>query len=176
MTMYLTDSPQALPGCCRMCGSATKTPMIDLGYIEDFHGAVYYCIECAGTIATMFGFTSPVDTERMGAEIKRLTSRLDTLIMQNKELEHVNEAIERAGYHKLPSTANTGTPDLFTSGLDFTPVPEESPFKFESDESVESTAIEPASRTTKSSNVPQLDRIRTGSASGGPKRATPAIL
>lgn len=176
MTMSLTYSPQALPGCCRKCGSAAKTPMVDLGYNEDYHGAVYYCVECMGEIANLFGFTTPVETEKARAEIHRLTSRLDTLIMQNKELEHINEAIERAGYHKLPSIISTGTPDLFTSGLDFTPVPEESPFKFESDESVEPAIIEPASRTIKSSNVPQLDRVRPNSTGSGSKRSTPAIL
>ena len=66
---YLVDYPTMSPGQCKICGSATKTPMVDMQCIEEFYGSVYYCFECAGEIAGMLSFASPAEVKKLN-EIK----------------------------------------------------------------------------------------------------------
>lgn len=102
------------PGQCRSCGGA-KLPLIDMQYLEEYHGAVYYCVECITEIATLFGFADSSTMEKKNEEIARLVNKVDALLVTNSELEYINDAINRAGYTKLPTSFNTGTPDMFDS-------------------------------------------------------------
>jgi hypothetical protein len=95
-----TTSPGALPGQCRTCGSAVKLPMVDLGYSEDYYGAVYLCIECVTEIANEFGYISPKTFENN----IRYTQELETKILDLEHSETLNKAllnlITEAGYVK----------------------------------------------------------------------------
>lgn len=97
----LTDSPVLAPAACRCCGSATKTPFVDMGYLEEWHGNVYYCKECIGEVANLLGYISPKNATNLINENDTLTKRNEVLTQLNIELEHITGSLERAGYAKL---------------------------------------------------------------------------
>ncbi len=89
--MELTFSPNSLPGACKSCGGSgpEKMPMVDTKTSEEFHGAVYYCRECLYTMAALFGFTLPENSE----EIK---DKLTYVLVENVRLQEVIVSLEGA--------------------------------------------------------------------------------
>lgn len=63
------ERPVAAPGKCISCGSANRS-CVDFGLNFDLYGAVYFCEDCIGAAARVFGFKSigEVASGRMGAE------------------------------------------------------------------------------------------------------------
>lgn len=79
-------TPTALPGQCRVCGSANKEWYLDTGYSEEFVGAIYYCNECIAHIARVCGYLTPEDAEKLKArtqeaehEVYQLRKLLDKM-------------------------------------------------------------------------------------------------
>ncbi len=74
----LQDCPQALPGCCRICGTASsqRGPYVDLGYSEEYHGAIYYCMECMTEVARIMGFATPSEVKERDDYIVMLQNDL----------------------------------------------------------------------------------------------------
>lgn len=58
MTFKLENSYQALPGQCKSCGNSTRLPVMDMGWSEEFHGAIYLCMTCLEEMASVAGFSS----------------------------------------------------------------------------------------------------------------------
>lgn len=50
---------QFSPGCCKICGRADSRAYVDMEYMEDFHGRVYYCYECVRQLANLLDFVTP---------------------------------------------------------------------------------------------------------------------
>ena len=65
--------PPMSPAQCKVCGSATKGPFVDLHTTEDYYGSLYYCYECAGEIASIVGFKHPKDYAALEQQIADLT-------------------------------------------------------------------------------------------------------
>lgn len=61
MEFTKTTTLMAAPAQCRLCGSASKPWYLDLGYSEEFYGAIVYCSDCIGHMATVCGFTTPAE-------------------------------------------------------------------------------------------------------------------
>lgn len=63
------ERPVVGPGKCIVCGSANR-PCVDFGLNFDRYGAVYFCEDCIGAAARVFGFKSigEIAAGRLGAE------------------------------------------------------------------------------------------------------------
>lgn len=68
------EIPPMSPAQCKICGTATRGPFVDLKYAEDYYGSVYYCFDCAGEIASIVGYVLP--------------SKHDEVVTRNMQLEH----------------------------------------------------------------------------------------
>lgn len=68
------EIPPMSPAQCKICGTATRGPFVDLKYAEDYYGSVYYCFDCAGEIASIVGYVPP--------------SKHDEIVTRNMQLEH----------------------------------------------------------------------------------------
>lgn len=97
MGMQLTHSPQALPGCCRLCGSSSKLPLLDINYSEEFHGAIYYCKECTFNMASLFGFITPEVADTLKVTIEDLVIQNEQLINKVRELEGAIRGMVNSG-------------------------------------------------------------------------------
>jgi hypothetical protein len=80
--MKLLDSYQAAPGHCKVCGTASRTPVIDMGWSEDYYGAVYLCIACAEELGALAGFKSDVQIQVMADKILELSADNERLKLE----------------------------------------------------------------------------------------------
>lgn len=104
MGLELTHSPQALPGCCKLCGSASRAPFIDTGSSEEFHGAVYYCSECVGAMASLMGYISSERAEFLEGALKEAEAENILLKLQVENLERAIDGLVGSG--SFPSSSN----------------------------------------------------------------------
>lgn len=104
MGLELTHSPQALPGCCKLCGSASRSPFIDTGSSEEFHGAVYYCSECVGAMASLMGYISSDRAEFLQNALKEAEAENSLLKLQVENLERAIDGLVGSG--SFPSSGN----------------------------------------------------------------------
>lgn len=89
------ESPVALPGSCRCCGSATKRLYLDTGIQEEFYGAVYYCIDCFGDMAQTMGFITPVAGIELLETLRNLYAEREAVKSVVKELsEYVDSRFD----------------------------------------------------------------------------------
>lgn len=103
----LTYSPQALPGSCRCCGSAIKMPMIDMGYSEEFYGAVYYCMDCINEIVGILGYVSP---EAYNEAVEALTEKNVQVLNLETELlkfQTIETLLKDSGYEQSSSNVDS---------------------------------------------------------------------
>lgn len=70
----VTPLPSMSPACCKICGTATRGPFIDMHHAEEFYGSIYYCFDCASELAALVGFVHP--------------DKYQALIEENARLEH----------------------------------------------------------------------------------------
>lgn len=103
--MELVEYPQALPGSCKICGSATKSPFIDTGSYEEFHGAIYYCHECAGQFARLLGFLHPDEFKALTEEKERLVVEVFEQKLRIDGLEKAIAGLTSAGYSQRDSSS-----------------------------------------------------------------------
>ena len=99
----ITNSPPASPGSCRCCGGGNKAPYIDLGYVEDWHGSVYYCHECISEMAGVMGYVDPKQIAVKDQIIERMQHQIDDLQLLVTQNLATNETLEKALHAKLQS-------------------------------------------------------------------------
>lgn len=110
--MEIVTTPQALPGCCFICGSATRKYYIDTGRSLDFHGAVYFCSECLTEIAHLAGFLSPEASNKLKIEFSKLETQVYELTKRETGLENAIRGMAAAGYRNGDVPNGNGNPDL----------------------------------------------------------------
>jgi hypothetical protein len=59
------ELPAALPAKCISCGAVDR-PVIDFGMSFDRYGAVYFCEDCIGEAARVFGYIKPQEAIAQG--------------------------------------------------------------------------------------------------------------
>lgn len=167
----LTFAPAMSPGACRECGGA-KIPMVDMRRMEEFYGSVYFCMECITEIAGLLGFADAAQMERKNETIAKQAARVAELESLNNELEFINDAIQRAGYSKLPTTANTGTIELFSSTSGDTSVSSADEGNSTNVGSVNGS--EPG--TSESADVENMAGVRASRPVPSPRKSGPAAI
>lgn len=116
--MHLTSSPIALPGSCKGCGSGTRFPFVDTTWSEEYHGAIYFCVDCVGSMADLFGFISPEKAAALKAEIETLSARVYELERDNRSLNYLQEAVNDVFTRGNFSNANSAFIDGRTGAMD----------------------------------------------------------
>lgn len=114
--MKLVETPHALPGSCKACGSGSKPPYIDTETSEEFHGAVYYCHECAGQIAQLLGFLSPTQSEVLIKENVDLAQQNFNFRIRIENLEKAIDGLVRSGSFDASTSvvaSDDSAPSLF---------------------------------------------------------------
>lgn len=102
--MRLTESPQALPGSCMLCGSGNRKLYVDTGFSIEFHGAVYLCVDhCVNLMAGMAMFLSP---QRYSELIEENEHLKDTLFQDQKKFDGLEKA-----FHGLATSRGIIDPD-----------------------------------------------------------------
>lgn len=96
--MQIVNAPVALPGCCFICGAASREYFIDTGRSIEFHGAVYFCSECLTEMATAAGFLSVKNTALLKFEMEKLEARVFELTKKEAGLEQTVRGLVAAGY------------------------------------------------------------------------------
>lgn len=110
--MQIVNAPVALPGCCFICGAASREFFIDTGRSIEFHGAVYFCSECLTEIATAAGFLSVKNTALLKFEMEKLENKVFELTKREAGLEQTVRGLVTAGF-SLPDKPNgNGHSDL----------------------------------------------------------------
>jgi hypothetical protein len=100
--MRLTHNPEALPGCCFICGSASREFFIDTGRTIEFHGAVYFCNECLSEIAHAAGYASPDYRKNLEIKITHMEDVIFELKTKAQGMEAALNGLVGAGF-QLPS-------------------------------------------------------------------------
>lgn len=123
MTFVLVDFPTALPAQCKICGSGVKTPLIDMGYSEEFYGAIYYCMECAHEICRVIGAVDKNIFDQLQRRFNDSEELLKILSDQLSSFETLNNALKGAGYEFKPYnvlSVNDIPYDISNSNVDLT--------------------------------------------------------
>jgi len=94
----VVESPIALPGQCFLCGSGDKSPYIDWGVSIEFHGALYTCFECTGAVASLLGWVSRDQHDKLLEYNDLLESNNLDLTIRNRELTQSIEHLRNAGF------------------------------------------------------------------------------
>jgi hypothetical protein len=85
----INGTPQALPGSCYLCSSATRKRYIDLNTQVEFHGAMYLCEECITAMGDELGLLSTKKADRLRSENKRLRDIIEVHEEENKAIKKV---------------------------------------------------------------------------------------
>lgn len=81
MEITKVQVPSSSPMCCRRCsGLADRQWFLDLGYIEEFWGAVYYCDICFREMAEPANYMT---VARHDARMEKLQDEYATLLKEN---------------------------------------------------------------------------------------------
>lgn len=91
--MELMSVPQALPGSCAKCGSATRDWFLDTDLYYEFHGAVYICSDCLAEMASLAGYARPEKVERMNIELNEALRSIEELTIQVEGLEQAVDGL-----------------------------------------------------------------------------------
>ena len=160
----ITYAPAALPGSCRSCGGA-KTPMVDMQYQEDGHGAVYYCLECIGEVANILGYATSEQHNSLIADLQKEQLLSKKLAEVNVQYNYIKDSMEKAGYAKLSTSTDTGTSSMFTAdGSGISPelsLPTGGEYSATANQPVNGTA----EGTSEPLDVKNLGAVRTGRVS-----------
>lgn len=82
------------PGIYRNCGATNQREyFVDMEYIEDFHGTVYFCSICFDQIAKAIGYKLADRTE-----VTSLEQRIEQLETENRELTRGIDALAGIGF------------------------------------------------------------------------------
>lgn len=98
----LTNAPEALPGSCYLCNTASREFFVDCGMQVEFHGAFYICSECLAEMARLAGFETPGNVLSLNAQKSALETQVFDL---TKEIDGLERVVD--GYASLRSNSNT---------------------------------------------------------------------
>lgn len=87
--MRLTYSPEALPGSCFVCGSASRESYIDPNISIEFHGAIFLCNLCVAEAGRLLGFATPED-------VKKIVNQNEELKTQSYKYKRQLDGLEMA--------------------------------------------------------------------------------
>ena len=100
--------PVSTPGNCGICGTGQHI----LGFVDpqldfEFYGALIFCVNCVGEMATIYGFISPEVYEDIVGELDLV--KMENRLFQQKILE-LEKAIDSFGiYFDRRSTDSSGS-------------------------------------------------------------------
>lgn len=97
MTQRYIDTPDVLPGCCIICGSADRKGFVDTGCYAEFHGAVIICIICGTELASLFGL-GPDRTQHLTQKLTDVNEQVYKLRTENRALKEANIALLSGGF------------------------------------------------------------------------------
>jgi len=93
----LVNELLALPGSCYLCGSGDKPPYIDWGVSIEFHGALYTCHECTGSVASLLGWVPQEVHSKVIQQNDELMARNLDLEIDNREMKMAIEHLGNVG-------------------------------------------------------------------------------
>ena len=104
----LIKSPTALPGCCVLCGKSThpvgfaNTDGLDF----EFYGAVFFCGDCVGDYARLFGYIHPDEAEKLRERVRIAEDTAFTLGQSLTNLGELDVAIRHYIDNNTSSVVN----------------------------------------------------------------------
>ena len=82
------------PAQCKNCGSPSRFPIVDMGWVEEFYGSVYLCITCVEELAAAMGFKSENQISDLTASIASIQDINDALTIETTITNNVIEALK----------------------------------------------------------------------------------
>ena len=107
--MFLVETPQALPGSCFFCGSASRESYVDTLKQVEFHGAMYICDLCLLDMARLVGLISPEETETLRKNNEKLK---EVLFKRDQEIESLRRAVDGLTVARRYSGTSDPVPEL----------------------------------------------------------------
>lgn len=87
-------SPVASPGHCVICGKTSHPEgFADARLDFEFYGTAYFCADCVGDYARLFGYASPNEVTRLREHIVLQDAELNTLRQANSGLESTVDSL-----------------------------------------------------------------------------------
>lgn len=91
---YITNTPQASPGTCTICGYAGP----DRSYLDprldfEFYGSLYFCEECMASMAQQMGFIEPAKARSLEARVEEAERELVHLRAATVAMDEVRRAL-----------------------------------------------------------------------------------
>jgi hypothetical protein len=141
----VVDVPEALPGQCYFCGSASKEKYLDFGTSQEFYGALYGCNECMFAAAKLLGFLSPIEVETLVREHRERSEALSILQIQHQALEEAMQNLVVAGFGNKDKMVTYGIDDrgsMYTLDDSGVPAVLDASEQSDEDESRESASVD----------------------------------
>lgn len=98
MEVRIIPHPQALPGQCYYCGSATREWYLDTGIQMEFYGAVIFCNECMNNMMEISGYASRDTVSKLCEENREIKALKELYENKAIALEQAINALKVAGY------------------------------------------------------------------------------
>ena len=120
--------PIASPGQCGICGKSSHVKgFVDPRLDFEFYGTLIFCYDCAGDMASVFGYQSADALELMRQHIDEQNDELNTLRQAVLGLESAVEGL--TNYRDLRGIATSGRGNPFGNSPvpDFNPEPPVTP-------------------------------------------------
>jgi len=113
--IQLISNPIASPGKCGICGKFEhEKGFADARLDFEFFGTLYFCADCAGEFARLFGFISPEQATQLAQYISELTQENEIL---KASLENLESAVEHlTNYRMLRNTIGDVDNSVTVSG------------------------------------------------------------
>lgn len=121
----LVEHPIASPGCCAICGKNEhpKGFAATSNFDFEFYGTVYFCADCVGDYARLFGYLSPDDFVKLREHIEAQNAELNTLRASVSSLESTVDSVtaelnRRSAVPPAPVDTSLSVSDLVSSPVD----------------------------------------------------------
>jgi len=87
MSMFLVETMTMAPNCCMVCGRGNVPdretgqigPFLNLGIDYNWGDSGYFCEDCTGKAAVLFGWISPDTKNDLERQIKKLENQVHDL-------------------------------------------------------------------------------------------------
>lgn len=158
--MLVVSSPQALPGSCYFCGSASRKAYIDTLVQVEFHGAMYICDICLYDMLNLLGGLS----EEQATELRNALEFVQTELQnKNKEIEGLKRAVDGLTTARRYSGLDTDVPSLSNP----VSIPEIVQGNTDGESESESRVATDSGGVAEQNSNEQLDRVRKSSGDDG---------